>query len=144
MASSPLPSTSPRAAPASGSNDINEAGNKGSNEHSAKENSVRPSSPLIRRLHHRLRDPDLVPRFENSRQTNRIHAADAFAGLIRPRWILTLSTEEGNNFEQGPRSASEGRTGRGDPAERRQNNIQDNRGGHSHGTPHPDVRNNVP
>jgi len=132
MASSQSPRTSLRAVPAVGSTENNDTGNPSSNENS--ENSVQPSYPLIEKLHHRLRDPDLVPRFEDSRKNESNNALEISVGLIRPRWRLMLSTNEGNSVI--PPSATSF-----------QSKIEDNwnpAGAECKIAPNPDFLNNLP
>jgi len=49
---------------------------------------VQPSSMLIDILHHKLRDPSIVRKFEDSRQDSSTY------GLICPRWVLQQAESE--------------------------------------------------
>ena len=53
---------------------------------------VQPSSMLIDILHHKLRDPSIVRKFENSRQDSSTYS------LICPRWVLQHAKSEYNFF----------------------------------------------
>lgn len=149
MTSSLSPRTNLRAVPAVGSTENNDTGNSSSNESFTGENSVQPSYTLIEKLHHRLRDPDLVPRFEDSRKNESNNALEIAARLIRPRWRLTLSTNEGNSdvpllvtsFQSG------GRSSLGNAEAKFQDKIEDNwnpDGAEINIAPNPDFLNNLP